>query len=842
MVSGKLIMAFLALMWMCMLGGRVVAAQGLEADPKTPAPFLTEKHPKIGPGVLQALKRRQEGMASPDGWTLGSGAMDSRADSLQVYIELEAFDQGILAQLRAQGAVIEIVAPDRRLVQARLPLDRIEQVSRLPFVRFIRLPDYGFSNQQGAVGTEGDAVMRSAEVRQFLGVTGAGIRVGVISDGIGGLNQSIASGDLPPQGVSSRSFRADGNINAGAEGTAILEIIYDIAPGVVLFFANFATSLEFIQAVNWLAAEAGGPNPRRGTAGGVDIIVEDIAFFNTGAYDGSSPVSQALSNAVIQGVAVFASVGNQAQSHYQGIFTDTDGDTLHEFDVSLGQPRVDNAGETLNVTLQPGETVRIFLQWNDPFGASSNDYDLCASDPANIPTAVIFCSTARQDGNDNPTEFLIITRAAPTPGTLGVSIINVQGRAAPRLLDLFIVGGTMNEFIVPESSVPNAADSLLAVSVGAVDWRTAWVTEPFSSQGPTNDGRLKPELVAPDGVSVTGAGGFPTPFFGTSAAAPHAGAVAALMLSVNPTLSPGSLLAAMTAGADPLSSPSPNNVSGFGRVDAFTIFGPTMPVVGDYDGDGRSDLAVISPNLSVWYSLLNSTGQVETQQFGWSAAIPVPADYDGDGKVDLAVLDPFAFLWYILESSTGQQRLQQFGWSAARPVPADYDGDGKADLAVLDPFAFVWYIPESSTGQQRLQQFGWSAAIPVPADYDGDGKVDLAVLDPFAFLWYILESSTGQQRLQQFGWSAAVSLPADYDGDGQTDLAVLDPFAFVWFIRESSTGQVRTRQFGWSGTMPVPADYDGDGKVDLAVLDPFRFVWYILESSTGQVRSVPFGL
>jgi hypothetical protein len=789
-------MAFLALLGMCLLGSWVVAAQGLEGDPKSSGPFLTEKHPKIGPGILQALKRRQEGMTSRDGWTLGGGAIDSGADVLQVYIELTEFDQGMVAQLQGHGAIIEIVAPDHRLIQARIPLDRIEQVSRLPFVKFIRLPDRGFPNQQGAVGTEGDAVMRSAVVRQYLGVTGAGIRVGVASDGIRGLSQSVASGDLPPQGVASRSLRADGDLNAGAEGTAILEIIHDIAPGAVLFFANFSTSLEFIQAVNWLAAEAGGPNPRRGTAGGVDIIVEDFAFFNAGAYDGSSPVSQALTNAVVQGVAVFASVGNYAQAHYQGLFTDTDGDTLHEFDVSLGQPRANNSGETLNVTLRPGETVEIFLQWNDPFGASSNDYDLCVSDPPDIPTAVIFCSNATQNGNDNPTESLAITRTAPTPLTLGVSIINFQGRAAPRTLDLFIIGGTMNEFIVPDSSVPNAGDSLLAVSVGAVDWQTAWVTEPFSSHGPTNDGRLKPDLVAPDGVSVTGAGGFPTPFFGTSASAPHAGAVAALILSVNPTLTPGLLTATLTAGAAPLNSPSPNNTSGFGRVDAFPIFGPTTPVVGDYDGDGHSDLAVLGPNLSVWYRLLSSTGQVETQQFGWSAAVPVPADYDGDGKTDLAVLDPSMFVWYILESSTGQLRTQQFGGLAMAPVPADYDGDGKTDLAVLDPSTLVWYIVESSTGQLRTQQFGGLAMVPVPADYDGDGKTDLAVLDPSTLVWYIVESSTGQLRTRQFGGLAMVPVPADYDGDGKTDLAVVDPVAFVWYILESSTGQLRIIPFG----------------------------------------------
>jgi hypothetical protein len=768
--------------------------------------------------------------------------MDINAEGLQVYIGLEAFDQQSLAQLQGRGAIVEVMAPDHRLIQARIPLDRIERVSQLRFVRFIRLPDYAFSNQQGAVGTEGDAVMRTSTVRQYLGVTGAAIRVGVISDGIHGLSQSIASGDLPAQGVISRSFRADGNINAGAEGTALLEIIYDIAPGAQLFFANISTGLEFIQAVNWLTFEAGGANPRRGTSGGIDIIVEDFSFFNVGAYDGSSSVSQALSNAVVQGVAVFASVGNRAQDHYQGLFTDADGDTLHEFDVSLGQPRVNNAGETLNVTLQPGETIRIFLQWNDLFGASSNDYDLCVSDPADTASALILCSTATQNGDDDPTEFLIITRIAATPGTLGVSIINFQGRAAPRVFDLFIIGGTMNEFVVPGSSVPNAGDSRLAISVGAVDWRSAWVTESFSSRGPTNDGRLKPELVAPDGVSVTGAGGFSTPFYGTSASAPHAGAVAAMILSVNPTLPPASLLALMATAAVPLSAPSPNNISGFGRVDAASIFGPTPPVMGDYDGDGRADLTVISPSLSVWYRLLSSTGQVQTEPFGWSTARQVPADYDGDGRTDLAVLDPVAFVWYIRASSTEQLFTQQFGWSAAIPVPADYDGDGLADLAVIDPLAFIWYIREGSTGQTRTLQFGWSGASPVPADYDGDGRTDLAVLDPLASIWYIRASSTGQLFTQQFGWSGASPVPADYDGDGRIDLAVLDPLAFIWYIRESRTGQTRAQQFGWSATRPMPGDYDGDGRADLAVRDPIAFLWYILESRTGQVRVVPFGL
>jgi subtilisin family serine protease len=571
----------LVLFWGVTLGVWSVHAQAMLDYLKRISPLASAKHPKISPMILHHLNV-QEGLMSPEGALIGPegglaidiGGMDTNEQGLQVYIELNELGQEILEQLKTSGVTIEIVESIRKLLQARIPLDRLEQVSRFPFVKFIRLPDHGYPNRQGSVGTEGDAVIRADAVRQNLGVTGAGIRVGVITDGISGLSQSMASGDLPAGGAVSLSFRADGNLNAGAEGTALLEIVHDIAPGAQLFFANFGTSLEFIQAVDWLADEAGGPNPRRGTPGGVDIIVQDVVFFNNGPYDGSCPVSQALTTAVAREVAVFSAVGNRADIHYQGLFTDTDGDTIHEFDVSLGRPRVDVAGETLDVTLQPGETITIFLQWNDPFGASGNNYDLCVG-----PSTPPICSTVVQDGDDDPTELLLVRNGGPTPITIEVVISNFEGRAAPRDLEVFILfsnGGTMDEFVVPESSVPNAADAVGAISVGAVNWRTPETIEPFSSRGPTNDGRLKPELVAPDEVSVTGAGGFPTPFFGTSASVPHVGAVAALVLSANPTLTPAQLAARMMAASVPLGTPTPNNTFGSGLVDALTALSPTL--------------------------------------------------------------------------------------------------------------------------------------------------------------------------------------------------------------------------------------------------------------------------
>jgi hypothetical protein len=255
------------------------------------------------------------------------------------------------------------------------------------------------------------------------------------------------------------------------------------------------------------------------------------------------------------------------------------------------------------------------------------------------------CSDAIQDGQADPTEALDLVNAGSTSITLGIGLINHQGRAAPRSFDLFVRGGIMHEFVVPESSIPNVGDSWFVASVGAVDWQTPEAIEAYSSRGPTNDGRLKPELVAPDGGSVTGAGGFPSRFFGTSASAPPAAALPALVLSVHPTLNPSALTARLTATAIPLGAPLPNNSAGYGRADAFTAFAPVPPILGDYDGDGRADLAAIEPLSATWYILESGTGQGRTVQFGWAALVPVPGDYHGDNRAGMTVVDPDSSTW-----------------------------------------------------------------------------------------------------------------------------------------------------------------------------------------------------
>jgi len=134
----------------------------------------------------------------------------------------------------------------------------------------------------------------------------------------------------------------------------------------------------------------------------------------------------------------------------------------------------------------------------------------------------------------------------------------------------------MNEFIVPQGSVPNKADARGGVTaVGAVNWATPQSIEFFSSRGPTPDGRLKPDLVAPDGVA-TGVPGF-APFFGTSAAAPHAAGLAALVLSRVPTLRPSQLGRALRDATTDLGSLGPDTTYGHGLVDG-SVFTQIRPL------------------------------------------------------------------------------------------------------------------------------------------------------------------------------------------------------------------------------------------------------------------------
>jgi len=251
----------------------------------------------------------------------------------------------------------------------------------------------------------------------------------------------------------------------------------------------------------------------------------------------------------------------------------------------------------------------------------------------------------------------------------------------------------------------------------------------------------------------------------------------------------------------------------------------------DFDGDGRSDIAVYYQVTGDWY-IKYSGGGSRVQNWGWSEAVPVPGDYDGDGQTDIAVYYQVTGDWYI-QLSSGGTRIQNWGWSEAVPVPADYDGDGQTDIAVYHQATGDWYLIFSSGGS-RTQNWGWSEAVPVPGDYDGDGQADLGIYDSTTGNWFILSLDSEVPIVfgQNWGWQDAVPAEGDYDNDGSFDIAVYYQVTGFWYIKLSGGG-TRTVSWGWSETEPVPADYDGDGYTDLAVFYPGAGNWYISLSGGG---------
>ena len=209
---------------------------------------------------------------SPSGAYISSGIVRVTGTGVQTYIHVATLDDALRAALESLGVIIERESEDGTTVQAHVPLGVLPKVADLAGVLSVTPPVYGFSSVGSAL-TAGDAILGFDALRAAQGVDGSGVTVGVISDGIAGLSTAVGSGDLPATsetrvsgkltatsgGVIATSFRADGDLEAGlgggtgAEGTAILEIVHDIAPGAQLRFANFETSVEFMAAVDFLA-------------------------------------------------------------------------------------------------------------------------------------------------------------------------------------------------------------------------------------------------------------------------------------------------------------------------------------------------------------------------------------------------------------------------------------------------------------------------------------------------------------------------------------------------------------------------------------------------------------
>ncbi|MBI2723679.1 MAG: S8 family serine peptidase [Chloroflexi bacterium] len=564
------------------------------------------RNPKIEShlaGLVETIaEQRRRGMppssatdALPEDVRAAQAAGIIRTDGgarVQIYVTYDGDPASTTALIAGAGGTVQAADPATTTIQAEIDVGALDALASEPPVRAITPPDY-IQTSAGSVNTQGDALLKAADARAALGVDGAGVRVGVISDGMNGSALSQASGDLPPS-ITSRSFRADRNINAGAEGTAMMEVVHDLAPGAELWFANAATTVEFANAVTYLAAN-------------VDVVVDDLSSLS-GPYDGTGTMAAASAansiNVANRERVHLTAAGNAARDHYQGAFVDS-GFTIND----SGRPApvqrwqstatTTDAGITVPCTtgstvicgnafaLPPAGSATIVVTWDDPWTASTNDYDAFVQDLT--AGTKVDASTNRQTGSQAPQE--IVTASNTTAGQRLYALTIAKYAGASKTFDIFLrcspyclylPGGTDLNYNTLSSSIPqnpDAGGNVLALA--AIDQADPGTddAEPYSSRGPTNDGRNKPDITAVDGVAVTANGGFFNPFFGTSAAAPHAAAITALTLQCVPALKAGdagdtpatdraSLRARLTGGLVDLGATGIDTTYGAGRMDA----------------------------------------------------------------------------------------------------------------------------------------------------------------------------------------------------------------------------------------------------------------------------------
>jgi len=441
------------------------------------------------------------------------------------------------ARLAALGTEIK---RSRSYVIVEAPLDALPALEQVPGVARVEIP-HRF--QRLASTSEGTALTNALS---FItaGAGGHGQSVAVVDVDFANRVEAQLHGELPDL----LYYQAFGPQQPGGDshGTACAEIVHDMAPGAALHLLQIDDILDLENARDYCLA-------RR-----ISVVSMSLGLLAENFCDGTGKACDIVNAARANGILWVTAAGNEADGHWMGPFLDGDGNGWTTFNT--------NGTERLQVTSPgAGYYLEVTLTWN-AFPYTNQDYDLYLFNSAGNIVAV---SDFYQDGNDAPVEQI----AYPVPWTGGSFYYSVGVRRA-------FGSGPMDFRIIVNTSMRNAADRVAARSlstpadaagaftVGAIDCRrydSDFGLETFSSRGPTYDGRIKPDITAPDYTSgyTYGSNGFP----GTSAATPHVAGAAALLRSLEPSVSPTALAGLLERFAvDMGTTPGKDTLFGAGRL------------------------------------------------------------------------------------------------------------------------------------------------------------------------------------------------------------------------------------------------------------------------------------
>jgi CSLREA domain-containing protein len=488
--------------------------------------------------------------------TARRNGLDTASGRVRVVVETTGV--GAEASVAAAGGTVETVAGG--LVEALVPPAALKGLSHARGVERVRAPLHAIP--LGVVDSQGIAAT-SANAWHAAGATGAGAKVAIIDLGFDKLSLRQAAGELPTV----TQFDMCGGMGAPEDhGTAVTEIVHEMAPSAQLYLICIDSDPDLIAAKDYVKAN------------GITIVNHSVGWFNAGRGDGTGGPETpdgVVADARANGILWVNSAGNEAQRHWSGTFSDPDGDNVHNF----------SAGDVGNtIFLASGEVTCAFLKW-DSWPVTDQDFDLylvqSSTGFAVLDSLGFPFGTDAQNGSEPPTEAYCYRNTTGVGQNFFFAIDRFRGSIAPRF-DLFVPTGQTLEYGNASSSLLEPANSPNALAAGAVCWLGSGL-EPYSSQGPTIDGRIKPDMVAPSAVTSAVYGPFSScgssGFTGTSASAPHIAGAAALWKGLLPGASSDTIRTRLETSSFDFGVVGPDNTFGFGNLSM-----PTLKVTTGADG------------------------------------------------------------------------------------------------------------------------------------------------------------------------------------------------------------------------------------------------------------------
>ena len=476
-----------------------------------------------------------------------------------------------------------------------------EDMTGFDHVIAVRLPEPMIPDGSVIQGEGVDVI--NAESWHDAGITGAGVKVAVLDGGFLGYEDLL--GEELPDNVVYQRFGADRSADmprAGqVHGTACAEIIHEIAPDAEIYLVQFGDSTSWAEAQQWMVDQ------------GVNIVSHSWGW-SVGPRDGTSWHAERVDDLVATyGLLWVNAAGNDAQSHYRASFTDDDGDGLHDFQPGVNLMAVPNSG-----------SVFIALQWEDNWEAPTQDYQLHAYDRNGDWLASSSDAQSGQAGQ-YPVEVI--------QGSTGGDTIYIAVEAydidAPVFFDIYTPKAGV-EYPVAERSLGIPADASNALTVGAVNWDDDSLAV-YSSQGPTDDGRFKPEISAPTKVKGASYGALGVSFTGTSAACPHVAGASALVWQANPGFTRRDVTDFLLANVVDLGPAGPDTGFGYGRLElpeqASTSPEPTeTPTDVPEPTPEDAPTATPGPTQTPEPTAVNTPEPAPTEPPSYSQPTPVPID------------------------------------------------------------------------------------------------------------------------------------------------------------------------------------------------------------------------